>query len=295
MNASKVTPKVRCRAIAEADIAAVAELLCRGFHGRSRDYWLRGLARQGERDIPEGYPRYGYLLESEQALVGVLLLLYAEHVEDGEAFLRCNVSSWYVEPEFRNYATLLTSMAQKNKHVTYVNISPAANTWPIIEAQGFKRYCSGMYFALPWLSRSAAPARVERVTAATSEIAGLPTADLDLLKSHADYGCLSLVCRIGDQVEPFIFVPKRVRHGRFPFPAMQLVYSRDIGSFVRCAGALGRALLRRAMPMVIVDSNGPIDGLVGFYSASRGRKYFKGPHPPRLADLTETELVLYGP
>ena len=56
-------------------------------------------------------------------------------VEDGEAFLRCNVSSWYVEEQFRNYATLLTTMAQKNKHVTYVNISPAANTWPIIEAQ----------------------------------------------------------------------------------------------------------------------------------------------------------------
>lgn len=47
--------------------------------------------------------------------------------------------------------------------------------------------------------------------------------------------------------------------------------------------------------MLIVDANGPVAGLRGMYLASRGCKYFKGPNPPRLADLTETELVLYGP
>ena len=131
---------------------------------------MRGLARQGERYIQDEYPRYGYLLEGEHRPVGVLLLLYAERVEDGEAFLRCNVSSWYVEEQFRNYATLLTTMAQKNKHVTYVNISPAANTWPIIEAQGFRRYCQGMFVALPLLSRAEPGMRVERVTAATRDM-----------------------------------------------------------------------------------------------------------------------------
>jgi hypothetical protein len=46
---------------------------------------------------------------------------------------------------------------------------------------------------------------------------------------------------------------------------------------------------------VILDSNGPVPGLIGIYSEARGRKYFKGPRRPRLADLTDTELVLYGP
>jgi hypothetical protein len=46
---------------------------------------------------------------------------------------------------------------------------------------------------------------------------------------------------------------------------------------------------------VLLDSNGPVQGLVGLFSKARGRKYFKGPHRPRLADLTDTELVLYGP
>ena len=46
---------------------------------------------------------------------------------------------------------------------------------------------------------------------------------------------------------------------------------------------------------VILDANGPVAGLTGIFSRARGRKYFKGPRRPRLADLTDTELVLYGP
>ena len=46
---------------------------------------------------------------------------------------------------------------------------------------------------------------------------------------------------------------------------------------------------------MILDSNGRVPGLAGIYTEARGRKYFKGPHRPRLADLTDTELVVYGP
>ncbi|MFT4278477.1 MAG: acyl-CoA acyltransferase [Rhodopseudomonas sp.] len=287
--------KVRCREIGVADIDAVSDLLTRGFPGRSRDYWLRGLHRHGARDLPDGCSRYGYLLETAGHVVGVLLLLYAAKRPGQEQILRCNVSSWYVEPDFRNYATLLTSMAQKNKQVTYVNISPAVNTWPIVEALGFKRYCNGMFFAVPLLSRTEKGARVEVVTEATGEVAGLSEAECELLRSHAAYGCLALAVHLADCTMPFLFVPKRVKHGRFPFPAMQLVYCRDVAEFVRCAGALGRKLIWRGRPLAIVDALGPIEGLSGFYLDSRGRKYYRGPNPPRLADLTETELVLFGP
>ena len=138
--------KVQCREITERDIDAIAELLTRGFPGRTRDYWMRGLRRQSERPVPPGYPRYGYLLENDHRPVGVLLLLYTSRIQAGETTIRCNVSSWYVDPLFRIHAGRLSSIAQKNKDVTYINISPAVTTWPIIEAQGFKLYCSGLFF-----------------------------------------------------------------------------------------------------------------------------------------------------
>jgi hypothetical protein len=288
--------QLRCREIAEADLDAVADLLTRGFVGRSRHYWMAGLQRQSAREVPKDYPRFGYMLDHGGMPVGVLLLLYSSRTADRETAIHCNLSSWYVEPAFRNYAPMLTKIAQRNKEVTYLNISPAHWTWPIIEAQGFAPYCSGLFFSLPVLSRAAKAMSVETVASDARAVEGLTGTEVERLASHARYGCLSLVCRTpGGDAFPFILIPMRIRRGWLAPPAMQLVYCRDVADYVICAGAIGRALLRRGKISVILDANGPVSGLAGLYSQARGRKYFKGPHRPRLADLTDTELVLYGP
>jgi hypothetical protein len=286
----------RCREISETDIDAVAELLTRGFVGRSREYWTHGLRRQAVREVPKGYPRFGYMLDNGGVPVGVLLLLYTTRTENGETMVYCNLSSWYVEPTFRNYAPLLTKIAQKNKEVTYINISPATWTWPIIETQGFNSYCDGLFFSVPALSRGRSDMTIETVSPETRAIEGLAASDIELLTRHARYGCLSLVCRTaGGNALPFILQSVRIRKGWIAPPAMQLIYCRDIAEYVQCAGAIGRLLIRLGKISVILDANARVPGLVGIYTRWRGRKYFKGPHRPRLADLTDTELVLYGP
>jgi hypothetical protein len=288
--------KLRCREIADTDIAAVVDLLTRGFVGRSRQYWLQGLHRQAVREVPNGYPRFGYMLDNDGRAVGVLLLLYSSRIDGGKTTIQCNLSSWYVDPAFRNYAPLLTRIAQRHKDVTYLNISPATWTWPIIETQGFNSYCSGLFFSIPALSRARSGTTTETISADTNAIEGLPGAEVELLTRHARYGCLSLVCRTPSGGPfPFILLPMRIRRGWIAPPAMQLVYCRDIAEFVECAGAIGRALIRHGKISVILDANGPVAGLAGIYSGARGRKYFKGPHRPRLANLTDTELVLFGP
>jgi hypothetical protein len=286
--------KPRFREILQSDLDAIGDLLTRGFVHRRRDYWMRGLRHQGTRPLPPGAPRYGYLLEHQHAPVGCLLLIYSTRIIDGEAATCCNVSSWYVDPEFRNYAALFASMTQKRKDVTYLNVTPAVATWPILEAQGFAPYCRGLYFSVPALARGGRGMTVEAIMQDSSVIAGLPEADLAMLKRHAEYGCLSLVCRTADKAFPFIFFSLRKRRGIVPLPAMQLGYCRSIADYRRCAGAIGRYLLRRGKPIVIVDANGAVEGLPGIYSEARGRKYFKGPHQPRLGDLADTELAIYG-
>src|SRR5579872_3549186 len=102
--------KPRFREIQESDIEAIADLLTRGFVHRSRDYWMRGLRRQRDRSLPGDAPRYGYMMEHEGKPVGCLLLIYSTKLIDGQAATCCNVSSWYVDPAFRNYAALFASM-----------------------------------------------------------------------------------------------------------------------------------------------------------------------------------------
>jgi len=288
-------PLIRCREIGEADIDRVADLLTRGFVGRSRDYWLQGLRRQAAREVPQGYPRFGYMLDNDGTPVGVLLLLYSLRNSGGEMTVHCNLSSWYVEPTYRNYAPMLTKIAQRHNEVTYLNISPAIRTWPIIEAQGFRAYCKGLFFSVPALSRVVPDTTAEIVPPDATAIEGLAHGDVELLTRHAAYGCLSLVCRRKKEVFPFVLLPMRIRHGWIAPPAMQLIYCRDVAEFVACAGAIGRLLLRQGMVSVLLDANGKVPGLIGLYTEKRGRKYFKGPQRPRLADLTDTELVLYGP
>jgi hypothetical protein len=286
--------KPRFREILESDLEAIGDLLTRGFLHRSREYWMHGLRRQGARPLPPGAPRYGYLLDNDGGPVGCLLMIYSSKIIHGEIATCCNVSSWYVDPAFRNYAALFASMTQKRKEVTYFNITPAVATWPILEAQGFVPYCRGLYFSMPALSRGGRDMRVEAVTPTTASVSGLPDADLEMLKRHAEYGCLSLVCRTAEAVLPFIFFSLRKRRGIIPLPAMQLGYCRRIADYIDCAGAVGRYLLRRGKPIIIVDATGALPGLPGIYSEARGRKYYKGPHRPRLGDLADTELAIYG-
>src|ERR1700694_4365057 len=139
--------KVRCRPIADGDLDALADLLTRGCSPRrTRAFWRDALRRLQTRAVPNDTPRYGYLLENDGAPVGALLLIFASTPGSGE--VRANVSSWYVDPTF------LSPQAPKLKKITYLNISAAPHTLPILEAQGYRRYSRGVFVAVPALQRS---------------------------------------------------------------------------------------------------------------------------------------------
>lgn len=284
---------VRRRQILDADLDAVAELLSHGFSLRPKAYWLRGLARQRDRSVPQDFPRYGYLLESEGRPVGALLMIYSVTEADGEPSIRCNLSSWYVEPAFRAHAPFLTSYALRDKSVTYVNVSPAPNTWPIIEAQGFRMFGQGKLLTFPALKRSSEQVRIVRVGEGVGSEDEPDLPERALLQDHARYGCLSLAVEADDGLHPFVFMRRSIV--RRIVPTMQLVFCRDLAEFVRFASPLGRYLVRRGTPWVLVDANGPLDGLVTRTIQKTSRRYVRGPHAPRPGDLAYTEGVLYGP
>jgi hypothetical protein len=283
-------PSVRCRQISESDIDGVAVLLAGGFSRRKRQFWLRALSQLRDRKSPVDFPKYGYLLESNGVPVGAILLIFSALGRGAAERVRCNVSSWYVEPEFRGYASMLVSQALRHKNVTYVNVSPAPNTWPIIEAQGFSRYCDGIYVAAPILNLFSGCGRVDVVKAGAESDARFDPADRDLLLQHAELGCISVWCVTDELAHPFVFRPRVVKG----IPCVQLIYCREVQDFVRFAGPLGWYLAVRGRPLVIVDSNAPIAGLAGVFRPGRMPKYFKGPEQPRLGDLAFTEHAMLG-
>ena len=284
-------PRIRCRQVDKADIGGVVNLLTSGLRIRTRDFWARAFQRLSEHPAPLGYPKYGYLLECKGTPVGVLLLIFSSSiVVNGEVRIRCSTSSWYVEPAFRSYAAMLRSQALKRKQVTYFNITPLPHTLPILEAQGFARYCDGRFVTVPALSARSERSRVELVTSDLCAVEDLQSFEIDLLLAHAKYGCVSLTCSSSGGRQPFVFLPlRKAGVARYAY----LAYCRDLEEFVRFAGPLGRFLARRGFTLVVVDSNGPINGLTGRYS-DRFPKYFRGPDKPRLGDIAYSERVMFG-
>ncbi|HTR76930.1 MAG TPA: hypothetical protein VMH39_02430 [Gemmatimonadaceae bacterium] len=287
------TPLVRCRTIEHADLARVLALLEAGFPERSRERWVLALNRLSEHPTPAGLPKYGYLLEADSELVGVILVIFSSSVVEGQVRVRGNVSGWYVVPAYRSHAAMLASHALGHKGVTFLNISPARHTWPILEAQGYTKFGAGQFFAVPALC---APQPRVAVRAAAHDLKpgmGLSQSEVDLLLSHAEYGCHSVVVDSADGRYPFVFARRWERWKGIKFPYGLVAYCRGSDVFVRFAGPLGRFLALRGMPVICIDANQPILGLAGKF-VEWGPRFFKGPNPPRLGDVAYTERVMFG-
>jgi hypothetical protein len=281
--------KIRCRQITGADLDGLAGLLERGFAPRrTRAFWRHVLAGLQARAVPAEMPRYGYLLENDGVPVGTILVIFA--TAPGSDALRANVSSWYVEPAFRSYAPLLVGQALKAKHITYLNVSAIRQTWPILEAQGYQRYSNGIFVAAPALQRSGGEA-VRLLTMDERPDAPHEPFERDLLVEHAAYGCVSLWCVTRERAHPLVFRPRVVKS---VIPCAQLIYCRDVADVVRFARPVGRFVARRGRPFIVIDANGPIEGLLGRYLEGTSPKFFRGPVRPRLGDLAYTETALFG-
>jgi hypothetical protein len=284
---------VECREIDASDRTKLLDLFAEGFPSRPRAFWNRTFDRLASRACPEGYPRYGYGLFCHGRAVGALLLIYSHFTgsgsSDGKRPVRCSLSTWYVAPDYRVYATLLVSRARRDKSVTYLNLTPNPETYSLVAAQGYTCFTRGEVLCAPLLRR-APGITVETFNATTSSTDGLSATEVELLRDHSSYDCLCLVALGRDARRPFVFLPRRGRIiGRL---VAQLIWCRTLSDFTECAGPLGRHLLRRGFPVVEVDSEGPEDGLPGL--ARSKPKFYSGPIRPRPADYAYTEIPILG-
>lgn len=273
----------------EADVEAAATLLSIGFPNRARAEWLAGLRRQGRRHVPEGFPRFGLVLEADGRLVGIVLTIFAEVEADGRRFVRCHFSSWYVDEHFKAWSPLLINQLLRDRNVTFVNISPASHTSEIIEAQGFRSFSNGWVLTVPWLTVGRERVRVRRFESAAATATDL--GECRLLAEHQAFGCICLLLEARDGWHPFVFTARR-RVGKLP-AASYLIYCRDLGEYARFAGALGRALLRNGILAVIADREVSDYKIAGRPISRTQDKYFRGPDRPRAGDNSFSELAIF--
>ncbi len=280
-NAPPVAAAIRCRLITDADLAAVADLLARGFPERTVTWWQAGLDRL--KALPAGdHPSYGYLLEDGAHIGGVLLTLYAPGLDAP----RCNLSSWYVEPDYRHLAMHLDRAATRDRATTYVNVSPAEHTRKLIQALGYVSLNEDTVIALPWLS-AVRGVKAEPYTPAHDKV--LTPHEARLARDHMLWGCIILVA--GKKL--FVFQHKPLPG--LPRGAVHVLYASSNDDLTRLAGPLGRALLRHGIFVWKIDGASAPRGLVGRLFKGRSARWAKGPNPPARNNLSYTELAVFGP
>lgn len=282
--------RVRCRAITAGDLDRVATLLAQGFPGRPRTWFEAGLIRMSVRDIPPGAQRYGFCLDAGSGLVGVILLIASQRETEGEIASFYNVASWYVEPPFRPYAQLLVSIALRNKDFTYTNVSAAPHTWDVVKNQGYQSYCGGLFFAAALLTKPRAGVTVE----AFDPELHMRATEFSLLNRHQAMGCEVTIARHGDRLSGYVFRRFRMRSGHIALPALFVLHAPSREELIDVTGNLGRHFLQKVAPILVMDADGPVAGLSGFYTERRGRKFFKGTRRPKLCDLADTEYAIFG-
>jgi hypothetical protein len=282
---------VRCRQIVEADLDGTVDLLQAGFPYRARRYWTDGLKRIGSHHSPAGSPRYGYVLEASGRLVGVLLLISSRSPANCAA-VRANVSSWFVLPEYRTCAPLLVLRAIRQKGPTYANISPADHTRSIIEAQGFHKAAEGVHAAIPAFMRLRHRARISVLSHEFQSFPGIDPQTLALMLDHLRFGCIVVWCETEVGAFPIVMRERRLKFRGLR--AAQLIYTQSIRDLEAAAGALGRFLLGRGIPLLLVGSSERLQGVPGRYFPNRLPIYLKGNETRDPFDLAYTEAALLG-
>jgi hypothetical protein len=186
------------------------------------------------------------------------------------------------------HAVMLSARALRWREVTYMNITPHRGTFAIVEAQGYRRYCNGVYIAMPALKISS---RAKIMVFDGRPIAEFSAYENHLLLDHSKYrgSALALICQSDGKSCPFVFATERVCRA----PAAYLSYCRSVDEFLRFAGPLGRYLALHGHPLVMIDADGPIPGLPGWFYDG-WPKYFKGTHKPEIGDLAYTERPMFG-
>jgi hypothetical protein len=275
-------PNVVCRLIGEADLPAIAKLLAFAKPERNLSWWRSGLTRLALHSPPDGYPRFGYMLEAEGRPVGVHLLICSTQPSG----VRCNASAWVVLEEFRSFATMLMLRATRQQPGVYVTLWPSQRVVSVIEALGSRRISQGVYAAVPLFARQSGDVHIT-----AWQDARLPEADRRLLMDHTAFGCLGIWCRTRDGGEPLIIRRRWIKR-RLPYA--QLIYCRSLETLEAAAPAIGRMLASRGMPLLLVPADRPLRGVPGRFFPARLPVYCRGEPAPPIGDLTYNYPAIFG-
>jgi len=251
-------PHPDIRSASPADVEQLCRFLHQGFAGnvpigawqRLFDYgWI------GEK------PDFGRVLTVGNDITGFIGAIYASRKINGRTGSVCNLTSWYVLPDYRGWGVELLAAAVSNKDLTYTALTPGPAATQMLEAMGFAR-SNTCKIALPPLAQIDTLLQRELSISFDPETIrrSLDDTQRQIFDDHVGCDCLPLSLSAGSE-HTLLIVKRRVggnaRLNRLFSTAAKVAYSEilycsDPNMLARHLERAKLAILRRQRTLLLV-------------------------------------------
>ncbi len=273
------------RPIEQGDQDKLVRVLAKGFPQDTPEVWRKRLERQASIQS-DGR---GFLFEVGEEAVGVLLTLRSRRTgPDGNPLEVVNLSSWFIEPDYRWSAFAMMRAAMADRAALYTDLTAAPHVAELNLKLGMASWSSGMILAsaAPF---AALPGRSgARVLAPDSAAKLLQEHEIALLDWHRREGLVAAVL-IDEATHPLLFRVIRRKGIRFA----QLIYAPSRTAVIRNLPAIMRFLARSGLFFIAIDADKAMCPPGAVFRPGRHR-FRKGPGDRDTIDYAYSELVVFG-
>jgi acetoacetyl-CoA synthetase len=235
------------RPVTPADI----EPLCRFLHQGLTRVPLPAWRRLFDYPWLDDKPDLGHLLTVGNEIVGFLGAIYASRKIRGKAGVVCNLTSWYVLPQYRGRAVELLDAAIRKENVTFTALTPEPAVAQMLEAMGFARLNKRRIELPPLLHVDTLRERGVLISFDPESVRrSLDDEQRLIFDDHARCNCLLLSATVGP--EHAFLVVKRRPGRRIKMAYSDILYCSNQTLLARHLERIKLAILRRQRTLRLV-------------------------------------------
>src|SRR2546425_460437 len=275
-SASRVPPDIR--PVRGTDIEPLCAFLDRGFGARIPAAAWRLLFDYQWLDEK---PNLGFLLIAGDEIRGFIGMVYARRLVQGKTALVCNLSSFYVDPDYRGWSFALLARALRDETVCYTSLTPSRTVAHMCEAMGFSYIDRNKIILPPLLNALTLRGPTPQIIFDPEQVrALLGSEQRQIFDDHAPYDCLQLVLQSGSERAYLVAKRRKIRQ----LPVSELLYCS-------APSLLARHLERVKLAIIWRQRSVALTAEAGFFGALRPRgKVIRQPMLFRSSILRAHEL-----
>jgi acetoacetyl-CoA synthetase len=166
-------------------------------------------------------PNLGFVLVAGDEIRGFIGVVYARRLIQGETALVCNLSSFYVHPDYRQWSFALLARALRDETVCYTSLSPSRTVTQMCEAMGFSHIDTNKIILPPLLNAVKLRGPRAKIIFDPQQVRSLLDEEQrQIFDDHAPYDCMQLALVCGSETAYLVVKRRRIRW----LPVSDLLY-----------------------------------------------------------------------